>query len=411
VRSTDIEAIGDLAGEALAAGGGVVEEMHAGIASRPFDVLGPSAAPVRAIHDGIANVVYGGVRGALRAASRTTAAVLALQAGDDGPALAATPAGSVTLGALNGLYGNHIARRSNPLALRMEVRRDGEAVALGADGLAHAFPDATSRIVVFVHGLCETDESWRRVPFGTGRAQGPSYGERLRDELGFTPVYVRYNTGLRISDNGRRLARSLDELIAGWPCEVDEFVIVGHSMGGLVARSACFYAEQDRLGWTEAVRHVFCLGSPHLGADLEKGVNVLGWALGRLPETRALGSLLNTRSVGIKDLRFGSCVEEDWRDCDPDEFLRDRCQEVPFLARANYYFVAAAVTEGPVGSVVGDLLVRISSASGRARGVGRRIPFEVDNGLELTGPTHFDLLNHPAVYGQLRTWLARPGPD
>jgi hypothetical protein len=173
-------------------------------------------------------------------------------------------------------------------------------------------------------------------------------------------------------------------------------------MGGLVARSACHYGGR----WTDVVRHVFCLGTPHLGADLEKGANVLGWALGRLPETRGMAKVFNARSAGIKDLRYGACIDEDWSDCDPDEFLRDRCQEVPFLPDANYYFIGAALS-GPVGRLVGDLLVRMPSASGRGRGKGRRIPFEVDNGHELPGLTHFDLLNHPAVYEQIRTWITR----
>jgi hypothetical protein len=134
---------------------------------------------------------------------------------------------------------------------------------------------------------------------------------------------------------------------------------------------------------------------------------MLAWAFGRLPETRAFGAYLNARSVGIKDLRYGSCVEEDWCDCDPDEFLRDRCQEVPFLPEANYYFIGATLSEGPLGSLLGDLLVRTPSASGRGNGRGRSIPFEVDNGMELSGLTHFDLLNHPAVYEQLRTWIVR----
>ena len=153
---------------------------------------------------------------------------------------------------------------------------------------------------------------------------------------------------------------------------------------------------------------MFCLGTPHLGADLEKGANALSWALGRLPETRAMANLLNARSVGIKDLRFGSCVEEDWCDCDPDEYLRDRCHEVPFLADASYYFVGSTLYPGRVGNLIGDLLVRVPSSSGRGNGKGRRIPFEVDNGQELHGLTHFDLLNHPAVYHQLRTWITRP---
>jgi pimeloyl-ACP methyl ester carboxylesterase len=409
VLRTDIEGLGELAGEALAAGGGLIKEMHEGIASRPFEILGPSGAPVRAIHDGISRAVYGGVRRALRAGARGAGAALAMRSGDDGAALAATPAGAVTLGALNGLWGDRLTDGGHRHAFGMEIRRGGEAVRIEPGAVAAAFPDATSRLAVFVHGLCETDESWRHFPLRGERIGRRTYGERLQDELSFTPIEVRYNTGLRISSNGRQLARMLDELIAAWPAAVEEVALIGHSMGGLVARSACHYGELEGLPFTDPVRHVFCLGAPHLGADLEKGVNALGWALGRLPEGRAFGTLLNARSVGIKDLRYGSCVEEDWSDCDPDEFLRDRCQEVPFLPDANYYFIAASLGEGPLGSLIGDLLVRTPSASGRGTGKGRRIPFEVDNGLELSGLTHFDLLNHPAVYEQIRAWILR-GP-
>jgi pimeloyl-ACP methyl ester carboxylesterase len=409
MRRSDIEAIGELAGEALAAGGGLIKEMHEGIAGRPFAILGPAAAPARVIHDGVSQAVYGGVRSALKGASRSGAALLASRAGEDGPALAATPVGSLTLGALNGLYGNHMTERGNRLALGMQIRRRGRELEITPDALAAGFPDATSRVVVFVHGLCETDESWRHFPLRGDREARRTYGERLQADLGFTPLYVRYNTGLRISQNGRELARLLDDLAGAWPCELEELVLVGHSMGGLVARSACHYAAENECNFAGAVRHVFTLGTPHLGADLEKGANALGWALRKLPETRALGSFLNARSVGIKDLRYGSCVDEDWCDCDADEFLRDRCNEVPFLPGASYYFIAAELREGPVGALVGDLLVRVASASGRGDGKGRHIPFEVDNGRELTGLTHFDLLNHPLVYQQLRAWITRGG--
>jgi pimeloyl-ACP methyl ester carboxylesterase len=407
MRRTDIEAVGELAGEALAAGGLFIKAMHEGIASRPFGILGPAAAPARTVHDKVSRSVYGGVGGALRGASQNAARMLARHAEDDGPTIGAGTAASLALGTLNGLYGNHLTERGNGLAYGMDVRRGGENIALTQDGLATAFPDATSRLVVFAHGLFESEESWRHFPLRGDRTGRRTYGERLQDELSFTPVTLRYNTGLRISANGRELARLLDELVSAWPCGVEEIVLVGHSMGGLVVRSASHYGEADARRWTDAVRHVFCLGAPHLGADIEKGVNVLGWAFGRLPETRGLSAFLNARSVGIKDLRYGSCVDEDWSDCDPDEFLRDRCQEVPFLPDANYYFVGAALTDGPLGSLLGDLLVRTPSASGRGNGKGRSIPFEVDNGRELTGLTHFDLLNHPAVYDQIRTWITR----
>jgi pimeloyl-ACP methyl ester carboxylesterase len=205
----------------------------------------------------------------------------------------------VTLAALNGLHGDQLAARGSRLALGMEVRRGGAAVPVTPAGLASAFPDASSRIAVFIHGLCETDEAWRQFPLGGDRSGRRTYGERLQDEVGFTPVHVRYNTGLRISQNGRALALLLDELVDGWPTSVDEIVLVGHSMGGLVARSACHYAEHDARRWIDATRHVFCLGAPHLGVDLEKGLNVISFALGRVPETRPWSSLINPRSTVV----------------------------------------------------------------------------------------------------------------
>ena len=289
-------------------------------------------------------------------------------------------AGSVALGALNGAIGDRLARGRSELALSMTARREGHA---------------TPKLAVFVHGLCETDEAWSLL------SNQPSYGERLATELGYTPVYIRYNTGLHVSDNGRDLSELLDGLTGEWPLPVEEIALVGHSMGGLVCRSA---AHQGG-GWTEKLRHVFCLGTPHLGAPLEKAANLAGWALAMLPETRPFARVVNGRSVGIKDLRFGSCCEADWCDCDPNEFLRDRCQDVPFLETATYYFVGATLTRNRDG-LLGDLLVRYPSASGTGR--HRRIPFEIDNGLHLGGATHFHLLNHPAVYAQLRAWLERP---
>jgi pimeloyl-ACP methyl ester carboxylesterase len=267
-------------------------------------------------------------------------------------------------------------------------------------------------VAVFLHGWCLTEQSWsRRPPEGSADPDDRSYADRLRGDLGFSPVHLRYNTGLHISVNGRTLAEILEQLHAQWPVPITELVLVGHSMGGLLARSACHYGASGTSGarqqhrWTESVSHVVCLGSPHLGADLEKGVNIASWALALLPETRAIATFLNARSDGVKDLRFGACIDEDWRDADPDEFLQDHCQEAPFLPHATYHFVAATVAPPLLGMITGDHLVRSQSAAGRGR--SRRIPFDAQHGLTLTGVNHLDLLNHPLVYTKLRDWLAQ----
>jgi hypothetical protein len=172
-------------------------------------------------------------------------------------------------------------------------------------------------------------------------------------------------------------------------------------MGGLLVRSACHYGRQQRAAWTTRVSHAICLGSPHLGAPLEKAVNVATNGLGLLPETRAFGAFLNRRSAGIKDLRYGSVVDEDWLKRDPDAFLQDHCGPVELLEGANHHAVAATVTlnaRHPVGHLLGDLLVRVPSATGQ--GARRRIGFEGTT--HLGGMHHMRLLHHPAVYARIR---------
>jgi pimeloyl-ACP methyl ester carboxylesterase len=405
MQRSDIRAVGHLAGEASSVLTTLVRGMHAGIAGRVFGSIGPPAEPTRVIHDGITRVIYGGVDRGIRGATRAVGAAAAEVWGDDDDeALESRPGSAAFISAINGLYGDELAEHANPLAGAMEIRHRGKPIELTADSLATAFPTATERVVVFLHGWCLNEQSWSRRPReDSGAGDSRSYGERLREDLGFSPIRLRYNTGLHISVNGRTLADILDRLHALWPVPITELVLVGHSMGGLVARSACHYGAQQHYGWTNTLSHVVCLGSPHLGADLEKGVNVASWALARLPETRAIARFLNARSDGVKDLRFGACLDEDWGETDPDEFLRDRCNEVPFIPHATYHFVAATVAPTLLGKVAGDHLVRSQSAAGRGR--SRRIPFEAEHGLTLTGLNHFDLLNHPLIYAKLRDWL------
>jgi PGAP1-like protein len=390
MRREEAKALGALGGTALAQFGGVAKGVHVAASQRIFRTLGPVGTPVRMMHDGISALSYGAVDRGLRAVPAIAGRVSPVGS----ERVADSAAGGMALAALNGLWGDTVAR---DISLELSIRRRGRDVETDSPGLATAYPDATSKLAVFVHGLCEDEHAWSIT-------RGPSYGARLKGELGYTPVYVRYNTGLHVSDNGRRLAELLHHVAGAWPVDVEEIVLVGHSMGGLVARSACHYGEKDGRAWVEPVRHVFCLGTPHLGAPLERAANRAGHVLGRLSVTKPFAEVINARSAGIKDLRFGSCIEEDWCDCDPDEYLGDRCNEVPFLPEATYYFIGATLTRNRE-SRIGDLLVQYVSASGE--GPTRRIPFEADNGRHLGGLSHFQLLNHPAVYEQMRAWLTR----
>jgi pimeloyl-ACP methyl ester carboxylesterase len=399
----EIRSLADLAGEGTRVLTTLVRDTHSGIARRVFGAVGPVSKPVEVVHNTAAAATYYAVDRAIRAALRGAGELAAETRGsDEDETVESNPRVAGVIAALNGIYGDELTDRGNGFALTMQVRHRGKPVAMNGPDLAAAFPRATGRIAVFIHGWCMTEMSWWRRPRDGEEVK--SYGARLRGDLRFTPVYLRYNTGLHISDNGKSLAFLLDQLRELWPVPVEEIALIGHSMGGLVIRSACHYGTQHEQGWPGCVGHVVCLGSPHLGADLEKGVNAASWALARLPETRALSSFLNARSSGTKDLRYGALLDEDWSECDPDEFLRDRCNEVPFLPHATYHFVATSAGPGPLGAVLGDRLVRPHSASGA--GKSRQIPFDPDHGLTLTGLHHFDLLNHANIYTKLHDWLS-----
>jgi hypothetical protein len=398
----EIRAAGRLGGRAFAGLVGRIEQVHQAIAGRAFAPIGPAAAPARVIHDSVARGAYLAVRGAGVAAG-TVSGQAGYLFGVGGQPAGREPAGNLALAVLNAVAGDRLDADLAPLEIRMAVRADGCDVGLSAEQIAAAFPDATPRLAVFVHGLAETEDSWRR-----GADQSVPYGGRLQAEFGYTPVYLRYNTGRHISDSGRDLAGLLAGLAAAWPSPVDEIVLAGHSMGGLVIRSACHYGREARAPWVDRVRHVFYLGSPHLGAPLARAAGLAGWVLGRVPETRPFASLA-AGSASIKDLRHGYVLDDDWDGCDQDCCLRDHRGDAPLPAGANHYAISAVVTAdpaSPLGAVVGDLLVQPASAHGR-RGTRQHIPFPVETGRGLGGMHHFDLLNHPDVWAAMRG-LLRP---
>jgi pimeloyl-ACP methyl ester carboxylesterase len=399
MRSEEIVATGQLAGDAAGGLASRIHDLHEGIADRVFGSIGPAAEPVRVIHDRVSRGVYAAVSAGTNALVRAGAVALSAATPPDAPSVADSRAGRLTVGALNGAFGDLLERRRNALQVRMTFRHGDRDLVLDRDALAAALPKAKPQVAIFLHGLCESDAAWklrdsRYVP----------YGFRLETELGYTSLYLNYNSGRHISENGRELAGQLEELLEAWPVEVHELALIGHSMGGLVARSACHYGA--RSAWAAKVRHVFTLGAPHLGAPLEQLTHRATVRLARLPETRGVARALNSRSAGIKDLRYGYLCDEDWSGDDAGEYLRRAGRQIPFLGTANHYFVCATLAkshDARSARIIGDLLVLHASAWGQAH--GERLQFPVDHYRHIGGATHFDLLNHPVIYNQIRCWL------
>lgn len=341
----------------------------------------------RQVHDVVSSSVYASLGLGLRAASRGLGAA---GAAGLGPRLEAGPRGRAVRSVVNGLIGDRVSREHPRLAIPMALRVAGADVAPTRSALSEAYPDPTTSLTIFVHGLSESEANWDRQR----EQQGRVYADTV-SEAGWTPVFVRANTGLSVRANGVAMASLLDHLTAHWPVEVGRIMLVGHSMGGLIVRSACAVVSGDPTGptsparppWAELVTEVITLGTPHLGAPLARHVGDGSRLLARLPETAAFGRVLDWRSVGVHDLVEGF-----------DD-------AVPALPNARYRLVSATLTRSarhPVGRLVGDLLVRVPSAHGM--GSGRRPLFPEAELLHVPASSHFDLLNHPDVHESLRRW-------
>ena len=387
MRVADVQGLSRLAIDATLGLTTLVEVVHHNILRTP-GVFGRSTQePAR----GITGFVYKSIRGVTRLVGGGVDLLLGRLAPLLDSAAPSTEREAV-LSALNGVLGDHLAASANPLAIPMQWRRDGKPLEFGRD-------EATGRVLLMVHGLCMNDLQWRR--------NGHDHGAAVSADGGFTPVYLRYNSGLHISTNGQALAEQIEALLSAWPVPIQELAIIGHSMGGLVARSACHYGELARHDWVRRLRRIVFLGTPHHGAPLERGGHWVDLILETSPYTVAFARLGRIRSAGITDLRYGSLFEADWqREGRPARARRHRV--VPLPAGVSCYAIAASIAEksgSPVKRLLGDGLVPVDSALGRHADPGRSLAFPKSRQWVGYGMNHMDLLDRKEVYARLRRWL------
>lgn len=305
------------------------------------------------------------------------------------------------LAALNGVFGDLLARTDSPLAIHMQLRQHGRPLPLEKAALAAVIPAASGKLLILVHGLCRCDLQWRRG--------NHEHGAALARDLGYTPLYLHYNSGRHVSTNGREFAALLEDLVGQWPVPVDEVAILAHSMGGLVARSACYYARVARHGWLSRLEHMIFLGTPHHGAPLERHGNWLGALLGRSTFTAPFARLGELRSAGITDLRYGNLLDQDWRGRNRFERAGDLRRRVPLPRGVRCYAIAGS-TGRRTGDIrdrlLGDGLIPLDTALGRHAERSRTLSFPPSRQWIAFGIHHLDLLSRIEVYEKIRGWLA-----
>lgn len=402
VRAGEAGELAWLAGEFARGVTQVVQGSHDAVLDAAYGATAavvPAARPVRAVHRWIAAAVFRSVDVGLDAAAHVAGRVVRRRV-EPGPSALDSPPAQVALGILNGVVGDWLVEHESPFALTATLRRDGRPVELSTAALEGAYPGSaypssayqgapdaaktTAReptqdcLVVFVHGLVETDLAWSYRAERHWGDPAVSYGGLLERDHGWHPLTVRYNTGRSVSSNGAELADLLARVATAWPRPIRRIALVGHSMGGLVALTALAHDERP---WRELVDVVVTLGSPREGAPLERAAEIVEQAGARIPTAAWIGALLSVRSVGIRD-------------------LHDPLVHPPLPPGVREYAVHATLTPDhwhPVVPRVGDGLVPVPRADVRT--------------VVLHGLHHLDLLCHPDVYGLLQGWLAAPRAD
>jgi pimeloyl-ACP methyl ester carboxylesterase len=396
IDASDLGGWGRLACDAALGLTAVVEAMHHNISLVPWILGLPADGRTR----GMTGLVYGSIRGVTRLAGLgfdVAAQQASTASGEKIPSLER----EVLLAALNGVVGDHLAATDNPLAIPMRFRLAGRPLALERRALAEGIPKPGARLLVLVHGLCMSDLRWSRL--------GHDHGAALARDLGYTPVYLHYNSGLHVSTNGRSLAQALERLTREWPVPLEDVTILGHSMGGLVARSACHYGSAAGHRWLRRLGALVFLGTPHHGVPLERGGNWVHAALGISRYTAPLSGLAVLRSAGITDLRHGNLLDEDWEGRGRFDLGRHRPRPVPLPERVRCHAIAATTARkcDLAGRIVGDGLVPLDSALGRHSDPHRALPLPRSRQWIGRGMGHNDLLSHPRVYARIRRWLER----
>lgn len=307
-----------------------------------------------------------------------------------------------TLAVLNGLVGDHLARTGNGLATEMTFYRAGSPLAPTRQALERALPDATPRVVVLVHGVMCTEAIWSYP-----KSPADDYGALMARDFGFTPLYVRYNSGSSIVDNGAQLAQLLQRLVEAYPVPIEELVLLGYSMGGLLVRRACRVAELEGLSWLGYVKRAFYVGTPHLGAPAERMGRVVSALLRAIddPYTRLVSELSDLRSQGIRDL--GDAHLHDAQGAAAATLklsLREPQHPLPLLPSIHHHLIAGSLSEaGALAWLFGDSIVPLTSATWGTREPNGALPAERVK--VLSGLSHLMLAHHPNVYAQLHAWL------
>lgn len=401
MRISDIRGAVQLAAQATGGVTRLVEGVHRAV----WDGMGLPGGEAAGKTRGITGAVYSIIQAITRftgSSADTTLALLQSVFESSDANLPRTPKEETFLSVLNGVMGDRLFEDQSPFALPMTLQFQDSII---DDQTPLAIPAGSGKVLLLIHGLCMNDLKLhaRQNNYAT------DLGDLLSSELGYQPVYVRYNSGLHISRNGRELSARLERLLATWPQAIDEFSVIAHSMGGLLIRSALAQALEQGMSWPGRVKKVVFLGTPHHGAPLEQAGNWLDTILGGVSYTKPFRALGQLRSAGITDLRYGNLLDEDWQAHDRFDKKPDQRRIVALPESIEFFTVAATLAEKRSllsDRLVGDGLVPLHSALGQHADEARNLQFKPSSQWIAYRTGHMQVLNSSGVNEKVLQWLA-----
>ena len=306
----------------------------------------------------------------------------------------------IILSVLNGVIGDYLEEKENSLKITMQFRYQSKTLVLDSKSIKAAYPKVNGKILLMIHGACMNDLQWTR--------KDHNHGKIIATELNKTPIYLKYNSGLHISSNGKNLNNLLEKLVKNWPVPIEELIIIAHSMGGLVSRSALYYGEQNQKRWTKHVKKIVFLGTPHHGSYVERTGNYLDLILESIHYAKPFARLGKIRSAGVTDLRYGNLIDEDWKDDHRFEIKNDKRRNIQLSKQIEFYTIAAVIgneTTSLSTQILGDTLVDVKSALGQHKNPNKNLNFKKENIWISYDCNHLDLISNPKILNKIKVWL------
>ena len=395
--SSDLQGLTRLITDATVGITDLVEAMHRDAVHPPF----LPSTPIQHLITSIAGIFYKNVKwsarffggGADKALGQLTSVLGEIKVTDEREAIRS---------ALNGVIGDYLEEKENPLKIIMQFRHQTKAISLDSESLKEVYPIINGKILLMVHGSCMNDIQWTRKEHNHGAA--------LAKELHKTTIYLNYNSGRHISTNGQDFNKLLEKLVQHWPVPIEELIIIAHSMGGLVSRSALHYGQQQQKLWPKYLKKIFFLGTPHHGAPLEKAGNYLDVVLEAIPYAKPFARLGKIRSAGVTDLRYGNLLVEDWKNDDRFKMRGDQRQHISLPEQVECYSIAGIVgkkVESVSSQFIGDNMVGVKSALGQHKKPSKNLHFKKKNTWIAYENNHLDLLSNPKIYTKIKSWMDR----